>query len=140
MDGGRSHGLYTPTVDQPAGKAPPATPPEIAYLPAEIALPGLVAAEREASIDGDLATLAQLWADDSRIIDGRNSAAPTDDYRWQGRDAILDRYVVAVFPNPPPPATFDALEIDVLGEMPPGRKGGDRWRFTLPMSAGGWQS
>ncbi len=107
------------------------SPPAVAFLPAEQALPGLVAAEREASIAGDPATLATLWSADSRIVDGRTTAASDDDYVWDGRDAILDRYVVAVFPNPPPPASFEALEITVAGQEATGVNGGDRWRFTF---------
>jgi hypothetical protein len=99
-------------------------------LPAEEALPALVAAERAASITGDLANLAQLWFEEGRIVDGRNTPEADDDYVWPGRAAVLDRYVTAVFPNPPPPATFEQLEIAVAGGEATGVNGGDRWRFV----------
>ena len=70
---------------------------------AEEAIPRMISAEREAARTGDLVTLGQLWAEEARIIDGRGTPDPADDYLWAGRDAVLDRYVVAVFPNPPPP-------------------------------------
>ena len=79
-----------------------AAPPAFVSAPAEVAIPQLIAAEREASRRGDLATLAQLWAPDGRIVDSRGTADPGDDFVWPNHDAILDRYVVAVFPAPPP--------------------------------------
>lgn len=112
---------------------PPPLPAAISGEPAE-ALAALIQAERAASIDRDLIALEQLWAPDGRIVDGRNSAEPDDDYVWAGRDAIMDRYVVAVFPNPPPPLdTADALQsltVERSGEnMAAGINGGDRWQL-----------
>jgi hypothetical protein len=75
----------------------------------ETTLADLILAEREASIAADVPQLDALWAEDARIVDGRGTAAPDDDYRWQGRAAILDRYALAVFPAPPPPADAAAL-------------------------------
>ncbi|MCB0046416.1 MAG: hypothetical protein KDD92_13395 [Caldilineaceae bacterium] len=112
----------------PPQKATP-SPPAAAFLSGDQALPALVAAERTASRTGDAAQLAQLWHETSRVIDGRNTASPDDDYVWQGRDAVLDRYVTAVFPAPPPPASFENLEIIIEGERASGRNGGDHWRF-----------
>ncbi len=86
-----------------------ASPPAAATRPPAEAAPALILAERQASIDGDLALLRQLWAPDARIIDGRGTPAPNDDYVWAGRDAILDRYVLAVFPAPPPPLAPEDL-------------------------------
>jgi len=50
---------------------------------AEAAVTALILAERQAAIDHDLALLGELWAENAQIIDGRNNATPTDDYRWQ---------------------------------------------------------
>ncbi len=33
------------------------------------------------------------------FVDSRGTAEPGDDYVWQGRDALLDRYTIAVFPQ-----------------------------------------
>jgi hypothetical protein len=98
--------------------------------PAE-AFPRLIEAERQASIDRNVGLLAQLWAEESRIIDGRGTRQLEDDYVWAGRAAILDRYVVAVFPNPPPPlALHGALAFQVTGDTATARYRQDRWRFV----------
>jgi hypothetical protein len=90
-----------------------------------------VAAERAAAGAGDLALLAQLWAPEALIIDSRGTAEPADDYVWQGRPAVLDRYTLAVFPNPPPPfAAPPAVEPAVMGEEVTAELGQDRWRFV----------
>ena len=116
--------LPTP-VAQPT---PPA--PSFVTAAAAVALPQLVAAERDASIRGDLALLAQLWAPAARIVDSRGTAAPEDDFTWAGRAAILDRYKLAVFPSPPPafaaPPAFTPL---VVGDVATATLGNDRWRF-----------
>ncbi|GIV67635.1 MAG: hypothetical protein KatS3mg048_0497 [Caldilinea sp.] len=92
----------------------------------------LILAERNAARARDLATLAQLWADDARIIDRRGSDDPAAAYIWQGRDAILDRYLLAVFPSPPPPLP-EPLEpvVDVDGDVATATLGNDRWQFVL---------
>ena len=73
-----------------------APPLAAATLTAAQALPALVLAERTAAGARDLATLRQLWAEDARIVDSRGTPDPADDYIWNGRDAILDRYGIAV--------------------------------------------
>jgi hypothetical protein len=101
--------------------------------PPNEALPALVAAERQASIEGNAALLAQLWAEDARIFDGRGTPAPEDDYVWAGQPAILDRYELAVFPSPPPPLPADAFAeaaIQVNGDQAALERNGDRWRFV----------
>lgn len=97
---------------------------------AEEAIPFLIAAERAAAGAGDQATLAHLWDEDAQIVDGRGTPAPDDDYVWPGRAAILDRYVLAVFPSPPPPLDgLDGLTMMVEGSEASAMHGGDRWRF-----------
>jgi len=129
---GEAQTLIFPPTPTPATQIP--APPEAVTGEANEALPALIRAERQASIQGDLAMLAQLWAPDSRIVDGRNTAAPDDDYVWDGRDAILDRYVLAVFPNPPPPLStpdgLDDLIVHEEGETATAVNGVDRWRIV----------
>jgi hypothetical protein len=94
----------------------------------------LVVVEREASIAGNLPLLATLWAADARIVDGRGSAETSDDLVWDGRDAILDRYKMAVFPAPPPPLTMGELVSAILtvkGDVATLVNGTDQWHFTL---------
>jgi hypothetical protein len=99
--------------------------------PAQAAIPALILAERQAAIAGDLPTLAKLWAMDGRVVDGRGTADPADDYVWSGRSAVLDRYVVAVFPNPPSSLTLPAdLFIQVNGDTAVVQHSGDQWRFV----------
>lgn len=120
--------------------APPALPtptpaaalPAFAMLPAAEALPALVLAERTAAGARDLETLRQLWAEDAQIIDRRGTPDPADDYVWRGRAAILDRYVLAVFPAPPPP--FDGppnLAALIDGNLATAVLGNDAWKFTF---------
>lgn len=66
------------------------------------ALPQLIALERIAIAEQDVALLSQLWLPDARIVDARGTKNPQDDYVWDGWSAIRDRYQIAVFPNPPP--------------------------------------
>lgn len=116
----------TPAVLQPA----PAAPLALADDPLA-AIPVLLQSERQASAARDLAQLGQLWAEESRIVDGRGTAAVSDDLIWSGRAAILDRYQLAVFPNPPPPLSLPpALPIQVKGDQATLRNGQDRWRFV----------
>ena len=104
------------------------------YSPADDAVPALIAAEREASRTADLALLSVLWADDARIVDGRSTSDSQDDFVWEGKSAILDRYMIAVFPAPPP--ALDATQLASLRfvEREPNRivaeLGVDRWTFV----------
>ena len=115
----------------PSPTPAPAAPPVFVTLPAEEAIAQMIAAEREASRHGDLALLAQLWAEDARIIDSRGTEDPADDFTWPDRAAILDRYTLAVFPAPPP-----ALEglptpaITVEEDSAQALNGQDRWQFV----------
>ncbi|MFN8488194.1 MAG: hypothetical protein U0350_11415 [Caldilineaceae bacterium] len=114
-----------------SSSAPAVAAPAFVTAAPELALPQLVEAERQASIDKNLALLTQLWAEDGRIVDGRGTPPTGDDYVWDGRAAILDRYVVAVFANPPPPLHLHgALLLQVTGDTATGRYGQDHWRFV----------
>ncbi|WP_287481876.1 hypothetical protein [Caldilinea sp.] len=95
-------------------------------------LASLIRAERTAARGRDLATLAQLWASDGRIIDRRGSDDPGAAYVWQGRDAILDRYLLAVFPAPPPPLPepLDPV-VHLDGDTATATFGNDRWQFVF---------
>lgn len=106
--------------------------------------PALIAAERAASISQDRALLSLLWTADARIVDGRGTADPNDDYIWQGLPAILDRYALAVFPSPPPPLDDPTLPAAVItatttsgdDDQASITHAGDRWR--LVRRAGRW--
>ena len=106
--------------------------PAFVTLPAAQALPELVLAERSAAGVCDLATLRHLWAEDARIIDGRGTPDPADDFVWSGRAAILDRYILAVFPAPPPPfAAVPVLTATIDGGAATAILGADAWRFSF---------
>lgn len=79
-----------------------AEPPEFVYGDAQTSIPYFISEERLAIQARDLARLESLWAEDAKIIDARGTEDMNDDYVWKGRAAILDRYVLAVFPFPPP--------------------------------------
>lgn len=98
---------------------------------AEAATRALVFAEARAAAESDMATLAALWAEDATLIETRNTPALDDDYRWIGRDAILDRYLVAVFPSPPPPpAAPPTAPVQVDGDRATLVNGVDAWTFV----------
>jgi hypothetical protein len=111
---------------------PPSTPTLAfaATAPAD-AFPQFVVTERKAANERDLATLRQLWAPDARIVDSRGTPGLQDDYAWQGRADILDRYIVAVFPVPPPlldaPPAGTVVADGAVGTAEFGR---DRWTFV----------
>ena len=122
------------STQQPTPSLPTASPPPPAIVTEVTAetLPTLVVTEREASIQGNLPLLETLWAENSRIVDGRGSVEETDDYVWAGRAAILDRYQLAVFPAPPPPLTLPELTnatLTVEGDTATLLNNGDRWHF-----------
>ena len=113
--------------------APTPTTPTPSFVTAspEIALPRLIELERQASIDKNLGLLAQLWAEESQIVDGRGTPTLADNYIWAGRSAILDRYVVAVFPNPPPPLPkLGDFTLHVTADQATVAHGQDRWQFV----------
>ena len=100
----------------------------------DVAFPALVQAERQAAIDNDIGLLRQLWAEDAQIEDGRGTSETTDDYHWQGRQAIFDRYRVAVFPNPPAPHDrTPTLQVIVDGNRATtiDTQNGDQWEFVF---------
>lgn len=127
------------TIQRPV---PPPTPTIVAsqawpdlfgqHATAEAAVTALILAERQAAIDHDLALLSQLWAEDAQIIDGRSNTEPTDDYRWQGRPAILNRYVVAVFPFylPPLPNLSATALITITDEQATVQNDNDQWQVV----------
>ncbi|MBV7336839.1 hypothetical protein KFU94_53130 [Chloroflexi bacterium TSY] len=107
------------------------------------ALPQLIAIERIAIAERNVALLSQLWLSDARIVDARGTEDHQDDYIWDGWPAILDRYRIAVFPNPPPliepPVGLLIEQEKVEGKEKSARwgteqavvkNGGDRWRFV----------
>jgi hypothetical protein len=98
---------------------------------AGVAVPALIVAERTASATADLGVLSLLWHAEARIVDGRNTADRADDYIWPDRAAILDRYELAVFPNPPPLfealPTFDLVQDEVSAMVV---NGVDEWQFV----------
>lgn len=123
----------TPVPPAPtAGATQPAALLFTGYATDEEAITALILAERQAAIAHNLAFLEQLWADNAQIVDGRHSATPADDYRWLGRAAILDRYVVAVFPFVLPPLTAldERAVITITGEHATVEQLTDRWQLT----------
>lgn len=112
--------------------------------PPEFVIAWLIFAERAAAHRGELSQLAMLWAEESRVIDRRGHEDARHHYVWQGKDAVLNRYVVAVFPHAPPLLADDALNELILdaefestrrvenlqeGDIVRAVNNGDRWRF-----------
>ncbi|PKO21108.1 MAG: hypothetical protein CVU38_16445 [Chloroflexi bacterium HGW-Chloroflexi-1] len=107
----------------------------------EEAIRQLILLEGQGVVSQDIDGLMGLWAEDAVVADARHTPDDgTDDARWQGRDAIRERYVVLVFPGNPTAAgaTDVAITIEgytavatsttvIGGEVSPG---GDRWTFA----------
>ena len=98
-------------------------------------------AESEAIVRQDMTLLAEIWAEDATVTDAKHTPlTPDDDAVWQGKDAILDRYVVLVFPGNPQSAGPVDIVITIDGEHALARSttkignevspGGDLWTFT----------
>ena len=117
--------IAPPPAPQPTGVVPAA-----AANDAEIALPALLLAERNAAAARDLATLETLWAEEGSVHETRGTETVADDYHWQGRHAVLNRYAVAVFANPPAPLeAAPEISFTGAGDTVTAVNGVDTWRF-----------
>jgi hypothetical protein len=68
----------------------------------ESAIRALLVAEGELVVTQAIDPLMQLWSDDARIVDAKNTPDNADDDQvWDGKDAIRNRYVRIVFPGAP---------------------------------------
>lgn len=130
--------------DTPAGSQSdvgvPRTPTPIPATDEEAILK-LLRAESEGVVQQDMDRLADLWAEDATVTDAKHTPDdPADDAVWRGIDAILDRYVVLVFPGNPQYAEPADVSVSIDGdtatvtsttqigdEVSPG---GDRWTFV----------
>ena len=102
-----------PVVNLPTKAPPTATP-----IPAndEEAVAQLVYAEGEGVVQQDIDRLMDIWADDGEIVDATNTPDDdSDDARWQGKDAIRQRYVNLVFPSAPMQAEAGDLQVTIEG-------------------------
>ncbi len=126
------------------GKATPAprpTSPVPVFDNDEAAIRWLLEAESRGVVNKDMDLLAAIWAEDAVVTDAKHTPDdPADDARWQGIDAVLDRYVTLVFPGNPTMAAPADMQITVDGdtatalsttrindELSPG---GDSWTFV----------
>ncbi len=128
------------------GKATPApapTPtPAVPLLDDdEAAIRWLLGAESRGVVNKDMDLLAAIWAEDAVVIDAKHTPDdPADDARWQGVDAVLDRYVTLVFPGNPTVAAPVDVQIVVDGDRAEATSttrindelspGGDKWTFV----------
>lgn len=113
----------------------------------ESALRQLLLAEAEAVVGQDIERLAGLWAEDAIVTDARHTADNQgDDASWRGRDAILDRYMVLVFPGNPQFAKPAEISFEISGDTAKAvsttrigdevSPAGDRWQFRF--AGGRW--
>ncbi|RME82773.1 MAG: nuclear transport factor 2 family protein, partial [Caldilineae bacterium] len=107
----------------------------------EEAITQLLLAESEAVVQQDIERLAELWSEDAMVTDANHTPDDAgDDAVWRGIDAVLDRYVVLVFPGNPQFAAPEIDEIVIVGDMAWARSttrigsevspGGDQWTFV----------
>ncbi len=113
----------------------------------EDALRELLDAEAAAVVAQDIDRLVDLWAADGVVVDAKHTPAdPADDARWEGIDAIRDRYVTLVFPGAASTVAHPIVAMAIVGdtaivtttthigsEVAPA---GDRWTFVR--RAGRW--
>ncbi|HHB90264.1 MAG TPA: DUF4440 domain-containing protein [Anaerolineae bacterium] len=129
--------------------ASPSTPtpaPTLSFiLPAHAtdheAILALLRAESRGVVNQDIDLLAMLWSEDAVVVDAKHTPEnPLDDTRWEGIDAVLDRYVTLVFPGNPQFAEPGDVTIVVTGEQAEAvsttqigeerSPAGDRWTFV----------
>ena len=111
-----------------------------AIISDEEAVRQLVMAESEAVLQQDMERLADLWLEDAWVRDAKHTPDDeSDDAVWRGLDAVLDRYVVLVFPGNPQFAAPEILEVSIQGDVAVVRSttrigdevspAGDRWEL-----------
>ncbi len=97
-------------------------------------------AEGQFVVSQTIDALMRLWAEDSKVVDAKNTPDAADDQVWQGKDAIRNRYARIVFPGAPAAIEHTDEQITVEGnravvvadtaigaEVSPG---GDRWELV----------
>ena len=83
----------------------------------ESAVRALLAAEGQFVVAQDIDSLMRLWAENSRVVDAKNTPDDSDDDQvWDGRDAVRHRYVRTVFPGAPAVVDHDDENIAVNGD------------------------
>ncbi len=108
---------------------------------AEDAILQLLRRESEGVVRQDMDLLAELWAEDATVTDAKHTPGVVDDDAvWRGIDAILDRYVVLVFPGNPQFAEPSDVDVVIEGDRATARSttqigdevspGGDLWSFA----------
>ncbi len=113
----------------------------------EAALRQLLRDESDAVVRQDIERLAGLWAEDGFVVDARHTSDnEADDAVWRGIDAILDRYMVVVFPGNPQFAEPADIGIEIAGDTASASSttrigdeispAGDRWEFRY--AGGRW--
>lgn len=137
-----SCGDAAPPTPLPVVKLPTKAPPTATPVPAndEEAVVQLVRAEGEGVVQQDIDRLMDIWADDGAIVDAKNTPDDAkDDAKWEGKEAIRQRYVNLVFPSAPMQAEAGDMQVTIEGskatvvsttnigdEVSPG---GDRWNL-----------
>jgi len=134
--------LIACTAAPPGPETPPTPTPVIPPNASdEEAILALLRAEAQGVVSRDMALLAAIWAEDAVVVDAKHTPDdPSDDTRWEGIDAVLDRYVTLVFPGNPTyvePAdvtiTIDGDRAEAVSTTQIGAErspGGDRWTFV----------
>ncbi|NOZ29293.1 MAG: DUF4440 domain-containing protein [Chloroflexi bacterium] len=129
----------TPTLP-PSPTPIPRTPTPVPASDEE-AIRQLLDAEAEAVVAQDIDRLEEIWAEDGVVIDAKHTPDdPDDDARWQGWDAIRERYVVVVFPGAPQMVAHPLIDIKITGDTAvvttttqigaEVAEAGDRWTFA----------
>ncbi|MCD6290854.1 MAG: DUF4440 domain-containing protein [Anaerolineae bacterium] len=127
-------------VPLPAPTTPPRTPTPVPATDQE-AIQQLLNAEAEAVVAQDINRLEEIWDDDGVVVDAKHTPNdPQDDARWQGWDAIRERYVVVVFPGAPKTVAHPLVDIKITGDTAvvtttteigsEVAAAGDRWTFA----------
>lgn len=87
-------------------------------LSAEEQIWALIEAEGQLMAAREIGPLMALWAEESRVINARNTPNDPDDYQiWQGKDAIRHRYLNVVFPSAPQVVNPPDLDITVADDQ-----------------------
>lgn len=107
----------------------------------ESAIRGLLTAEGHLVVTQDIDALMNLWAEDAKVVDAKNTPKDnSDDQLWEGKDAIRHRYVRIVFPGAPKEVDHNDEKITINGDKAEVQsttaigsevaKAGDRWEMV----------
>ncbi|MCP4168997.1 MAG: hypothetical protein GY759_24325 [Chloroflexi bacterium] len=138
----------TGIIADPSNSTEPMPTATLVAVSAEEAIKQVLRAESKGVVEEDIELLASLWVEEAMVRDAHHTPDDeSDDAVWQGIDAVLDRYVVRVFPGNAQFAEPGEMLVTIEGDRAEVRSttqigqeispAGDLW--ILARRDGGWR-